>query len=180
MKTENNTWIEALFLEVDSLFSKSEFSEGRKLLEEILEAEPGYGKAHNHLGWLYYAKLDDYAKADYHFKLAIRFAPEYPAAYMNLSYLLNYLNRYDELVAHVDLALRVEGTTKSVLYNELGKSHEFNGNYAEANKAYKAAIRFSLNSEEMEGLNKNLLRVKSKMSFFERRLNFFEKAFPQT
>lgn len=170
---ENNLWIEELFLKVDDFFARGEITEGKKLLEEILEQEPGYGRAHNHLGWVYYAKLDDYAKAEYHFKLAIKFADTYPAAYMNLTYLLNYLNRYTDLVAHVAIALKVEGTVKSVLYNELGKAHEINGNYTEAANAYKNAIRFSLNKEEMDALNENLSRVKNKVSLFERKFIFF-------
>lgn len=170
---ENNLWIEELFLKVDDFFSRGEFTDGKKLLEDILEHEPGYGRAHNHLGWLYYAKLDDYVKAEYHFKLAIKFAADYPAGYMNLTYLLNYLNRYDELVKHIETALNVGGTVKSVLYNELGKAHEMNGYYAEASKAYKAAIRFSLNKDEMASLNENLARVKNKVSLFERKFIFF-------
>lgn len=170
---ENNLWVEERFLKVDDFYSKGEFAEGKKILEEILESEPGYGRAHNHLGWLYYAKFDDFEKAEYHYKLAIKFAADYPAPYLNLTYLLNYLNRYEEIKNHIEVALKVDGTVKSVLYNELGKAHEVNGNYAEASKAYKAAIRFSLNKDEMAALNANLLRVKDKVSLFERKFMFF-------
>ncbi|MBI3520985.1 MAG: hypothetical protein HY062_16725 [Bacteroidetes bacterium] len=170
---ENNIWIEELFLKVDDYFTKGEFAEGKKVLEEILEYEPGYGRAHNHMGWLYYAKLDDNAKAEYHYKLAIKFAADYPAPYMNLTYLLNFLNRYNELVDHVNIALAIEGTVKSVLYNELGKAHEINANYSEAAKAYKNAIRYSLNKDEMTMLNENLTRVKNKVNLFERKFIFF-------
>ncbi|MBL7937360.1 MAG: tetratricopeptide repeat protein [Bacteroidia bacterium] len=170
---ENHFWIEELFLKVDDFYSKGEFAEGKKILEEILESEPGYGRAHNHLGWLYYVKFDDFERAEYHYKLAIKFANDYPGTYMNLTYLLNYLNRYGELKKHVDVALNIDGTVKSVLYNELGKAHEINGFYAEASKAYKAAIRFSLNKDEMATLNENLLRVKNKVNLFERKFMFF-------
>lgn len=173
MKEENNDWMDALFLDADKHFSKGEFVEGKNILEEILAQEPGYGRAHNHLGWLYYAKLDEYAKAEYHFRLAIRFAPAYPAAYMNLCYLLNYLNRYHDLKEHIARALTIEGTAKSQLYHELGKSHEVNGRYAEATEAYKEAIRFSLSSEEVEALNAHVQRVKGKTNLFEKRFHFF-------
>lgn len=170
---ENNVWIEELFLKVDDLFSKGEFAEGKTVLEEILENEPGYGRAHNHMGWLYYAKLDDNVKAEYHYKLAIKFAANYPAPYINLTYLLNNMNRHTELVAHVEVALKVEGTVKSVLYNELGKSYEINGHYTEATNAYKSAIKYSLHKEEMINLNENLDRVKNKVNLFERKFFFF-------
>lgn len=170
---EINAWVEELFLKVDDLFSKGEFFEGKKILEEILEQEPGYGRAHNHLGWLYYAKFDEFEKAENHFRLSIKFAELYPAGYMNLTYLLNYLNRHEELIGHIDKSLKIEGTVKAVLYNELGKSYEINGKYKEAIESYRSAIRFSLNKEEMTGLNENLDRVKAKTGMFEKKYFFF-------
>lgn len=170
---EINAWVEELFLKVDDLFSKGEFFEGKKILEELLEQEPGYGRAHNHLGWLYYAKFDEFEKAENHFKLAIKFAALYPAGYMNLTYLLNYLNRHEELVRHIDKSLKIEGTVKSTLYTELGKSYEINGKYKEATESYRSAIRFSLNKEEMASLNENLDRVKTKTGLFEKKYFFF-------
>lgn len=170
---EINGWVEELFLKVDDLFSKNEFFEGKKILEEILEQEPGYGRAHNHLGWLYYAKFDEFEKAENHFRLSIKFAEHYPAGYMNLTYLLNYLNRHQDLIDHVGQALQVEGAGKSILYNELGKSYEINGRYKEATESYRSAIRFSLNKEEMTALSENLDRVKAKHGMFGKKYFFF-------
>lgn len=173
METNTNSWIEELFLKVDDHFSKGEFALGKTVLEEILESEPGYGRAHNHLGWLYYAKFDEFEKAEYHFRLSIKFAATYPAAYMNLTYLLNYLNKHTELIEHIDHALKVEGTIKSTLYNELGKSYEINGKYKEATASYRSAIKYSLNKEEMNSFNENLERIKTKLGLFERKYFFF-------
>lgn len=170
---ENVFWIEEQFLQVDKLYDTGEFVEGKKLLEEILENEPGFGRAHNHLGWLYYAKLDDYEKAGYHLKLALKFSPAYPPGFVNYTYLLNYLNRHKELVEHVSQAMLVEGVNKSVIYNELGKSYEINGFYKEAASAYLEAKRFSLNKNEMEMIDENMTRVKNKSATFSKKFFSF-------
>ena len=171
---ENNIfYIEELFLKVEDFFGKGEFAEGKKVLEEILEQEPGYGRAHNHLGWLYYAKFDNFEKAKYHFGLAIKFACDYPASYLNYTYLLNYTNKHDELKKHVELSLQKEGVVKSILYTELGKSYELNGFFKEAVQAYKEAIRYSLSKDEMKVLEQNVARVKEKIGIFSKRLFFF-------
>jgi len=170
---ENLFWIEEQFLEVDKLLEKAQYAEAKKLLEQILEDEPGFGRAHNHLGWLYYAKLDDYEKAAYHFKLSIKFSANYPAPYLNYTYLLNYLNRHDDLVEHVASALKVEGVSQSIINNELGKSYEVNGNFKAAVNAYMEAKRFSLDKKETEMIDENLSRVKNKIGIFQKKLFLF-------
>lgn len=170
---ENTFWIEEQFLLVDKLFGNQEFAEGKRLLEEILEQEPGFGKAHNHLGWLYYAKLDDYEKAAYHLQLAIKFAERYPAPYLNYMYLLNYLNRHRDLLKHAELALLTEGVSKSIIQNELGKSFEINGFYKEAIKAYLEAKRFSLDKNETQMIDENLERAKNKATLFSKKFFSF-------
>lgn len=170
---ENKIWIEEKFLEVEKHFENADFIEGKKVLEEILEQEPGYGRAHNHLGWLYYAKFDDFERAGYHLKLATKFAPEYPAGFLNYAYLLQYTNKHSELVAHAAEALKVDGVNKSLIYTELGKSYEVNGQYKDATKAYLEAKRFSLHKKDMTQIEEHLERVKLKADTFSRKLFFF-------
>ena len=170
---ENMFWIEEQFLLVDKLFGEGEFAQGKRLLEEILEQEPGFGRAHNHLGWLYYAKLDDYEKAAYHLKLAIKFSPGYPAGFLNYTYLLNYLNRHADLLVHAKEALKVEGVSKSVIYLEMGKSYEVNGFYKEAVKAYTEAKRYSLSNAELTQIEEGLERVNTKVARFSKKFFSF-------
>ncbi len=162
-------FVEESFLQVDKLFADGEYSEGKKLLEEILEMEPDYGRAHNHLGWLYFTKFDNYERADYHFRLGIKFSPDYPASYINYTYLLNDLNEVEALQKNVERAMKVKGINKAILFNELGRSCEVNGNYAAAVDNYKNAIKHCLNKQEMDTYNQNMERVKSKKSIFSKR-----------
>ena len=165
----NASMVEEYFLQVDKLFAEGEYGEGKKLLEEILETEPDYGRAHNHLGWLYFTKFDNYERAAIHFKLGIKFSPDYPASYINYTYLLNDLNEVEALKLNVERALKVKGINRAILYNELGRSYELNGNYNLASQNYKNAIRHTLNKQEMETYNQNMERVKTKKGIFSKK-----------
>lgn len=164
--------VEEYFLQVEKHFEYGDYSDGKKVLEDILEMEPGYGRAHNHLGWLYYTKFDDFKRAGYHFRLGIKFAPEYPATYLNYSYLLNYTNKHDKLKQLVEQALKIEGVNKCTLYSELGKSFEKNGLYEEAKESYKDALKFSMTKEEMDYLKQNMERIKTKKGMFNKNRKF--------
>lgn len=165
--------VEEYFMQVDKLFAEQEYGKGKKLLEEILEIEPAYGRAHNHLGWLYYAKLDDYGKAEYHYKLAKKFAPDYPHGYINLSYILVETRRFDEAKENAGEALKVAAVNRAVIYNELGRVEELSGNYKEALKHYKEAVKSSLNKNELEVYNGNIERVKNKVNLFGKKFVWF-------
>jgi tetratricopeptide (TPR) repeat protein len=166
-------WIEEMFLNVDVLLTKGEFTEVKKLLETILAEEPDYGRAHNHLGWIYYSKLDDYNKGLYHLDLAVKFDPEYAAGYLHSAYILNHLNLADRLRKLIDEALTVKGVSKSILYSELAKSYEINGDFKKAMGNYKNAIRHSLNNDEITALEKDMERAKKKHYLFNKPYLFF-------
>lgn len=165
--------VEEYFINVDKLFSNGEFAEGKKLLEEILEMEPDYGRAHNHLGWVYYAKLEDYKRAEYHYRLAKKFAPDYHAGYINLSFVLVETGKYDEARSNVADAMKVVGINKATLYNELGRIEELTGNYKEALKNYREAVKLGMNKGEIEVYNSNMERLKNKISLFGKRFFLF-------
>lgn len=170
---DNYNLVEEYFMQVDKLFADNEYAQGKKLLEEILEMEPAYGRAHNHLGWLYYAKLDNYEKAEYHYKLAKKFAPEYPSGYINLSYILVETKRYEEAKANAEEALKVAAMNRAIIYNELGRTEELQGNYKDALKHYRNALRLCMNKNELDIYNANIERVKTKVNLFSRKFFLF-------
>ena len=53
---ESLSFYENQFIKADSLISEGNSAEAKELLEEILSQYPDFGKAHNHLGWIYYIK----------------------------------------------------------------------------------------------------------------------------
>ncbi len=157
--------VEEYFLKVDKFFAEGEFAQAKELLEEILTIEPDYGRAHNHLGWVYFVKFDDYTRAEYHFKLAMKYAPDYPAAWMNYVYLLNEINDADKLVKLIPKAMKVEGINKASLFNELARSCELNGFLDEAVKNYGFAYKHCMGKDDIGTIEENLKRVNRKISF---------------
>lgn len=65
--------VENLFLEISKAIDERDLSGAKLLLEELLSIDPGYGRAHNHLGWIYETKIKDFQKAQRHYELAIKF-----------------------------------------------------------------------------------------------------------
>ncbi|MEN7547117.1 tetratricopeptide repeat protein [Rapidithrix thailandica] len=157
-----STLIDQYFLEADQLISYGEIIEAKNLLEKILSMEPDYGKAHNHLGWVYHRHLSDFALAEKHFQLAIKFAPNYPATYLNYAYLLNELGQFEQLRYLLDNALKMSSVPKSMIYNEYGKLYELNENYEMAINEYRKAIRASTSDEDIGSYKANVSRCNDK------------------
>ncbi|MFN8300037.1 MAG: hypothetical protein U0T75_13090 [Chitinophagales bacterium] len=170
-----DTQVEDMILQVDRLFEDGEYAEGRQVLEDILEMEPDCGRAHNHIGWLYYYKLDNYRKAEYHYKLAIKFSPRFPAAWINYCNFLNYLGRFEELKKHAAIAMAVPGVSKAVMMNLLGQAHEAEGLYIQALDYYHEAYMKALNKTDYKLFLENFNRVKEKTSAYSRFKLFFAK-----
>lgn len=107
------------------------------MLHSIISEYPDYGRAHNHLGWLYERKLRYFSKAEEHYKAGLRFAPDYPATWINYGYFLAMEERYDELEKHLFQAIEVRGISKPFIYSELANMYEMKHMYDEATKYYK-------------------------------------------
>ncbi len=72
---EVNFDLEEQFLMADGLISENRLSEAAKLLENILLDAPDFGKAHNHMGWLFETKFKNLQRAEEHYRLALKFNP---------------------------------------------------------------------------------------------------------
>ncbi|PBQ33942.1 hypothetical protein CNR22_19880 [Sphingobacteriaceae bacterium] len=159
---ENEIHMEEQILEVDRLYEDGEYSECKRRLLDMLEQEPGFGRAHHLIGCLYYYILDDQDKAEKHLRLAVMFAPTYPAAFVNYARVLNHLNRQEALLKLVSEALKVEGMNKCIILMEKAKSHEINGDLKKALNSYYDAERFAVSRYEVEEVKIGIKRIKSK------------------
>ena len=162
----SNYLAEQYFIEATELINCWNYADAKKKLEEIIEMEPGYGRAHYRLGWLYFYKFCDYETANYYLRLAIKLSPEFPTAYYTYAYLLNEINHPVAMQKHATKALAVRGVDTSIIYNELAKSFELNGNYTEAINNYHNAMKFSLCNDLVSEIEKHIERVKTKMKTF--------------
>jgi tetratricopeptide (TPR) repeat protein len=160
--------IEEMFLEADKAFDNGEHTEGKKMLEQILHEEPSFGRAHNHLGWLYKNRYQDNRKAEKHYLLAIKFEPEYTPSYINYAYLLRDEDRLNELESLLNNALKIKGMNKCNVFDEFGSLYELRGDYKNAMIYYKKAITYCLNDKIVTDLQNHIKRCKKKSSLFSK------------
>jgi tetratricopeptide (TPR) repeat protein len=159
---ENEIHMEEQILEADKLYEDGEYAECKRRLLDMLEQEPGFGRAHHLIGCLYYYILDDQEKAAEHLRLAVKFAPGYPSAYVNYARVLNGLNRHQELLELVSAALVVTGMNKCIILLELVKSYELNGHLKNALDACYEAERFAISRAEVEEMKVTIKRIRTK------------------
>lgn len=136
--------LDDLFFEADRLIKEQRITEAISTLEAILLEAPDYGKAYNHLGWIYDSKYRNYKMAAEHYRKCIAYTPEYTAVYLNFSITLSTLGEFDEQEKMLNGALLIPGIDRATINNEMAIMYELKGDYDKAIEYYKTAIRFSL------------------------------------
>lgn len=136
--------LDDLFFEADALIKEKRITEAISTLEVILVETPDYGRAYNHLGWIYETQYKDYVKAEDMYRKCIALDPDYSPIYLNFSILLSTLGKYGEQMELLDKALNVPGVDKPQVYNEMGIACEMQGDYDAAIEHYKTAARLTL------------------------------------
>lgn len=151
-----------LFLEANQLITDQKIREALNLLIQILEEQPDYGRAHNLLGWLYEYKLDNYDRAERHYKSAMQFSPGYPPGYINYASFLTNMQRFDELKNHLEKCLSIPGIIPPYVYKEFGIMYELTEQYDKAIEYYKLAIKKTLSINDIEEYEQSIERCKKK------------------
>lgn len=156
--------LEELFHLADLDIKDGYYEAAVKKLEDILVENPNFGKAYNHLGWMYETKFRDLGKAEEFYKKALERAPEYPAIYTNYSILLSTLGKFNELELLLNQALTVPGVDKANIYNEFGIMYEQTGNYEKAIEFYKQCGRQTLAKDTLDRALASIERCKTKQT----------------
>jgi Tfp pilus assembly protein PilF len=167
MEEYTNYDLEEKFLTADRLISENRLGEAAKTLEEILAEAPDFGKAHNHLGWLYETKFKNLKRAEEHYRLALKFAPDYTAAYYNYCYLLSSLRKFDELEKLLNEAIKVSGISYATIYNEYGLMREMQGQLDDAIHYFKLHIQNSFDSKSIETASESIRRCERKKQLLQ-------------
>lgn len=152
-------------MEADRLISEQKIGEAFSKLSAIIQEMPTFGKAYNHIGWIYETKYKDYPNAEKNYKQAIEYSPDYHAGYYNYAIVLSTLQKWDELTALLDKALKVPGINKGTIYNEYAIMYEGQGKYKEAIDSYRLYIASTLDSKQMETAKDSIERCKKKMEY---------------
>jgi tetratricopeptide (TPR) repeat protein len=156
--------LDDLFFEADALIREKRITEAFSILESILIEAPDYGKAYNHLGWIYDTHYREYAKAVEMYRKCMTYTPEYTAVYLNMSITLSTLGLYEDQRAVLEQALTVPGIDKPGIFNELAIMHELLGNYDEAISKYKEAARLSLINANIDTYVASIERCRRKQT----------------
>jgi tetratricopeptide (TPR) repeat protein len=151
-----------LFLRADDLIKDNCISEAINILNEITEKDPGFGRAYNHLGFIYETKYQDFKKADEYYRMSLEKAPDYLPGYYNYAVLLSTLKRYDELKSHLEKALEKPGINKGSIFTEFGIMYEAQGEYDKAIEMFKEAIKNLFDSKIIETTVGSINRCKQK------------------
>ncbi len=166
--------LENLYHLADKAIEEGEIEKAKTLLEQILADEPQYAQAHNHLGWLYRNKFGDIQRAEYHYKLANQFNPNYNSPVINYIYLLRDSGRLDELEQWLIKAEKINTLNRCTYYDELATFYEMKGDFRQAIQNYKQAIKFTINNSYLDDLKSHIKRCNEKSDFFES--NRFKRA----
>lgn len=156
-----------MMLEVDQLISENKIADAAQLLDAILAEAPDYGRAHNHLGWIYDVKYKMLDKAEEHYKLAIKFSPNYPAGYTNYAYLLSTQGRYEELENLLKRAEQCPTINHATIANEYAIMYEAMGRLDDAIAYYKKNILQTFDNKIIDTAVANIERCKRKKSLID-------------
>lgn len=163
---KNSDELEKLFFRADNEIKDGLIGEAYDTLLYIIEQDTEFGKAYNHLGWIYETKYKDYAKAEECYKLALKYSPDYTPIYLNYAILLSTLEKFDLLAMHLEKSLDVPGINKAKMWNEYGIMYELKEEYHKAIEAYKKSIKYSLINEDIERYDQSISRCKKKKKEF--------------
>lgn len=155
-------------LVAEQFLYNGEIAEAKRALEDILDDEPDFGRAHNHLGWIYYRRLGNYQRAAYHFRLAVKFAPDFPGGHLHYVNLLIEMNKVEQAKAALDQAIKVQGIDKAQVLTDYGRYYELRKDFKKAIHYYREAIQNSLDQDEMDEIQSDIKRVKRKLPLLQR------------
>lgn len=158
--------MEDLFIEADRLIGEQKIGEAFSKLTAITQEMPNFGKAYNHLGWIYETKYKDFPNAEKYYKLAIENSPDYLASYYNYAIVLSTLQKWDELTALLTKALTISGINKATIQNEFAIMYEAQGNYKEAIDAYKKFAAATFDDKQLDTAKASIERCKKKLDLF--------------
>ncbi len=163
---------EELFAQADKLLNDGVIMEAVEKLSQILKRNPRFGKAYNHLGWVYETKYKNNPRAEDYYKAAMQYAPHYNAAFLNYCYFLSNAGRFDELGAHLDKISNKPGIAKDTINNEYAIMFEMQGNPQTAIDYYQKAAMVTLDNTKLDKYKEGIERCQKKLDILKPSVGF--------
>jgi tetratricopeptide (TPR) repeat protein len=155
-------WMEEYLEEAKRLVHDEGHEPALKLLKKLLYDEPGYGRLHHTLGYIYFYHAEENKKAEQHFRLAIKFEPGFAEPYVDLGQMLYDDDRLDEAIAIYTLGLQAKRPNKTSLLSGAAKAYELKRKYRKAIRHYRAALGHSAELWNCLLLEESISRCKRK------------------
>lgn len=156
---------EELLDSADLLIKEGKINDAINVLNDILSDDPLFGKAHNHLGYVYETKIRDYAKAEEHYKICLKTNPEYAAVYYNAAILFSTLKKFDELKELLTTAENVPGINRATIYNEWAIMYEAEGDLDKAIDYYRKVVTSTFDNKTLDIAMESVRRCEKKKNF---------------
>ena len=155
--------IEEKYLEAVEEYNYGEPAKALQLLNEIININPLYARAHYYLGLINYYLMKDYQTAGYHLQLCIEQDAAFPDAYIPYLSLLVLLNKAGLATTVSKNALNVPGVDQAAVYNLLGLQAERRDNWLLAKEMYRKALLTSNYKKQLTEMEENMDRVALKI-----------------
>lgn len=142
--------MDVLMIRVNACLNSGRHTEARRLLEQVLEAEPAHGVAHGMMGWVLWALVNDHERALMHFRLGVRWASGHTVTWMHYLNLLAGDGLEQELHEVYHRALAVPGIDATEVRCIVARYLERTGRMRDAITVYRAALRSAGHASEAE------------------------------
>ena len=156
------TKLEELLNQANTDIKNGAFDEATNKLEKIIDIDPDFGKAYNHMGYLYEVKFKEFEKGETLYKICLEKSPMYPPVYYNYAVLLSTLGKYEELEELLNTAITIPGITKAIIYNEYAIMYEQQGKLDQAIEFYKKCALDTLDKGVLDSAKGSIDRCKLK------------------
>ncbi len=166
MISDINPDLHERFMQADQMIKNNQIGEAIKELQQILREDPTFGRAYNHLGWIYYNKYQELKNAQECYKLALQHTSNYHAVYYNYAVLLSNIKAFDQLKKLLGEALKMEGVNLGTIHNEYGIMYEIEMHYSKAIESYNESIKYLFTTNQIEQRLAAVERCKRKSGIF--------------
>ncbi|RMA64928.1 tetratricopeptide repeat protein [Ulvibacter antarcticus] len=156
------TKLEEMLDRANTEIKNGNYESASNILEKIIDIDSNFGKAYNHLAYLYEVKFKEYEKGETLYKLCLEKSPMYPAVYYNYSILLSTLGKHTELKELLDTALTIPGVVKATVFNEYAIMYEQQGKLDEAIEYFKKCALDTLDKNVLNRAKESIDRCKLK------------------
>ena len=154
---------ETLYLKALKNSTIGDFSKAQEQVEQILEKDPNYGKAHYLLGYILFEYVNDLNNAKNHAKKAIKFDQCNPLGYYLYCDILIAEQNLEEMKSMTRGIVNLKIIDKAFIYHKLAYIYETRRQYIDAIDALHKSKDHGKTSSWRNFVDNEILRVRRKI-----------------